>query len=192
MCQNLAPQAMAGYEEDVRAIRHIHRQWWASNRGLDVDKMRECFAPDYLMWNLNGHPYFSLDEKVNLFQYYKGHLVPTEAPELWDIRVTVDRDMAYLTAEGILPVVARSSEGSGSAIMDAATPLYERRGETVRFRFRETTVFRRDDGRGNRVWRIWHFHCSPLAPDDEPRPGFGDTAAERGTRGPVVVMTDGA
>ena len=30
----------------------------------------------------------------------------------------------------------------------------------------------------------------PLAPEDEPRPGFGDTAAERGTRGPVEVMAD--
>ena len=81
-----------------------------------------------------------------------------------------------------------SSEGSGSAVMDGAAPHYERRGDVVRFRFRETVVFRRDDGRGSRTWRIWHFHCSPLAPLDEPRPGFGDTARERGTRGPVEVM----
>ena len=178
----------ASQADDVREIRRVHRQWWASNRGLDVERMRECFAPDYLMWNLNSHPYFSLAEKVELFEYYKGHMVPTEPPELWDIRVTVDGDMAYLTAEGVLPVVT-SGEGSGSAIMDCAAPLYERRGDTVRFRFRETSVFRCDDGRGNRMWKIWHFHCSPLAPDHEPRPGFGDTAAERGTRGPVEAMT---
>lgn len=174
-------------DEDVSEIRRIHRQWWASNRGLNVELMRECFAPAYLMWNLNGHPYFSLVEKEELFRYYKDHLVPTEPPELWDIRVTVDGDMAYLTAEGILPVVA-SGEGSGSAIMDAAVPHYERRDGTVRFRFRETSVFRRDDGHGNRAWKIWHFHASPLAPEHEPRPGFGDTAAERGARGPVEVM----
>jgi ketosteroid isomerase-like protein len=181
---------VSGYEEDVREIRRLHRQWWASNRGLEVEKMRECFAPDYLMWNLNGHPYFGLQEKIDLFEYYKGHLMPTEPPELWDIRVTVDHDMAYVTAEGVLPVVVRSAEGSGSALIDSMAPLYERDGETVRFRFRETSVFRRDDGHGNKVWKIWHFHCSPLAPENEPRPGFGDTATERGRREPVVVMID--
>lgn len=52
-----------GPEDDIRAIRRVHRQWWAANRGLDVERMAECFAPDYLMWNLNSHPYFSLEEK---------------------------------------------------------------------------------------------------------------------------------
>jgi ketosteroid isomerase-like protein len=180
------------HDEDVREIRRVHREWWASNQGLDVDRMRACFAPDYLMWNLNGHPYYSLDEKVALFRYYKEHLVPTEPPELWDIRVTVDHDMAYLTAEGVLPVTVTSKEGSGSATMDAALPLYERCGDAVRVRFRETSVLRRDDGCGNPSWKIWHFHCSPLAPVDEARPGFGDTAAERGPGTPVEVMGEQA
>ena len=165
--------------EDEREIRRVHRQWWASNVGLDVKRMRECFAPAYLMWNLNGHPYYSLDEKVHLFEYYKQHLVPTEPPELWDVRVTVDGDMAYVTAEGFLPFTVTSDEGSGSALLDAVLPLYERRGGVVLVRFRETSVFRRDDGRGSPVWKIWHFHASPLAPADEPRPGFDDTARER-------------
>jgi len=178
--------------DDEREIRRVHRQWWAANVGLDVDKMSECFAPDYLMWNLNGHPYFSLAEKQDLFRHYQSHMVPTEPPELWDIRVTVDGDMAYVTSEGILPVVMKSEEGSGSATMDGAAPHYERRGELVRFRFRETVVFRRDDGRGNREWKIWHFHASPLAPPGEPRPGFGDTAAERERGKDVQVMTDPA
>jgi ketosteroid isomerase-like protein len=175
---------------DIEQIRRVHREWWASNRGLDVDRMRACFAPQYLMWNLNSHPYFSLEEKEHLFRYYKQHMVPTEPVELWDVRVTVDGDMGYVTCEGILPVVIASSEGSGSAVMDAAAPHYERRGGVVRFRFRETSVFRRDDGEGNPVWKIWHFHCSPLAPLDEPRPGFGDTARERSSGQSVEVMTD--
>jgi len=175
-------------QADEREIRAVHRQWWESNVGLDVERMRECFAPGYLMWNLNSHPYYSLDEKVHLFEYYKQHLVPTEAPELWDVRVTVDGDMAYVTAEGILPFTIRSEEGSGSALLDAVVPLYGRRGDVVPVRFRETSVFRRDDGRGGRVWKIWHFHASPLAPEDEPRPGFGDTARSRGIRGERQVM----
>jgi len=175
-------------DADERAIRRVHRQWWESNVGLDVERMRECFAPQYLMWNLNGHPYYSLDEKVHLFEYYKQHLVPTEPPELWDIRVTVEGDMAYLTAEGILPFTVRSEEGSGSGLLDAVVPLYGRRGDVIPVRFRETSVFRRDDGRGNPEWKIWHFHASPLAPADEPRPGFGDTADSRGVLGELEVM----
>jgi ketosteroid isomerase-like protein len=174
-------------QEDVQEIRRVHRQWWASNRGLDVERMRECFAPDYLMWNLNAHPYFSLREKVALFEHYKQHMVPTEPVELWNVRVELGGDMAYVTCEGILPVVIASDEGSGSAVMDAAAQHYERRGDVIRFRFRETSVFRRDDGNGAPEWRIWHFHCSPLAPEDEPRPGFGDSAAERGREGLEVM-----
>jgi ketosteroid isomerase-like protein len=176
------------WEDDVAEIRRVHRQWWVANVGLDVERMRECFAPDYLMWNLNSHPYFGLAEKERLFRHYQRHMVPTEPPELWDVRVTVDGDMAYVTSEGVLPLAMTSDEGSGAAVVDAVAPLYERRGDTVRVRFRETVVLRRDDGRGNRAWKIWHFHCSALAPEDEPRPGFGDTAAQRGTRGPVHVM----
>src|SRR5581483_2235726 len=134
----------------------------------------------YLMWNLNGHPYYSLEEKVRLFEHYKEHLVPTEPPELWDVRVTVEGDLAF---------TVRSDEGSGSRLLDAVLPLYGRRGDVVPVRFRETSVLRRDDGRGNRVWRIWHFHASPLAPEDEPRPGFGDTAASRGRRGERELMS---
>lgn len=176
-------------DQTLADIRRVHHEWWASNVGLDVERMRKCFAPDYLMWNLNGHPYFSLVEKVELFHYYREHMVPTDPPELWDVRVTVDGDMAYVTSEGILPVTVTSDEGSGSSLIDAMAPHYERHGDQVLFRFRETSVFRRDDGAGNRDWRIWHFHCSPLAPEDEPRPGFGDTGRERGRRGPVETMS---
>ncbi|HEX8050087.1 MAG TPA: hypothetical protein VF504_01350, partial [Solirubrobacterales bacterium] len=85
------------------------------------------------------------------------------------------------------PVVIKSDEGSGSSVIDRMASAYERRGDVIRFRFRETSVLRRDDGRGAATWRIWHFHCSPLAPPDEPRPGFGDTAAERGQEGFEVL-----
>lgn len=180
---------MTDTERDIEEIRRIHREWWASNKGLDVERMSACFAPDYLMWNLNGHPYYSLAEKEHLFHYYQQHMVPTDPPLVWDVRVHVDRDLAYLTAEGILPVTVASEEGSGSSLIDSMAPRYERRGNEVQFRFRETSVFRRDDGAGNAEWRIWHFHCSPLAPEDEPRPGFGDTARERGQQGTVDAMT---
>lgn len=173
-----------GPKADIEAVREIHRRWWHSNQGLDVDLMRTCFAPDYVMWNLNGHPYRTLEEKVSLFRHYREHMVPTEPVELWDVEVHVQDDMAYLTAEGILPVTMTSDEGSGSSVLDAVAPLYEERDGVIPVRFRETSVFRRDDGAGGAEWKIWHFHCSPLAPLDEPRPGFGDTARQRGRREP--------
>src|SRR5204862_8153679 len=48
--------------EDHATIERIHREWWAANEGLDVAGMTAALAPDYLMWNLNGHPYRSRNE----------------------------------------------------------------------------------------------------------------------------------
>jgi ketosteroid isomerase-like protein len=165
-------------DDDVREIRRVHRQWWEANVGLDVEKMSECFAPDYLMWNLNGHPYRSRDEAAQLFAYYREHLVPDEPPELWDVQVTVASELAYVTAEGMLPFLVASDEGGQAAVVAAMGPRYERRGEIIRFLFRETMVLRRDPSAAD-GWVVSHFHCSPLAPRGEPRPGFGDTGAQR-------------
>ena len=108
----------SGPEQDIREIRRVHRQWWAANRGLDVDRMRECFAPDYLMWNLNSHPYFSLEEKEHLFRYYKQHMVPTEPPELWDIRVTVDGSLTgRISKSCALKSATKSASGSSRTVV---------------------------------------------------------------------------
>ncbi len=53
---------------DRASIERIHSAWWAANEGLDVERMTAALAQDYLMWNLNGHPYYGLDEKVALFR----------------------------------------------------------------------------------------------------------------------------
>ena len=47
------------------------------------------------------------------------------------------------------------------------------------YRIRSTEVYQRDDGAGNRVWKMWHFHCSPTASENESRMPFGDTFASR-------------
>ena len=162
--------------DDEARIERIHRDWWAANEGLDVAGMTAALAPDYLMWNLNGHPYRSREEAAHLFGYYRDHLVPDDPAETWDTRVTVAGDLAYVTSEGMLPFLVASDEGGQASVVAAMGPRYERSGEIIRFLFRETMILRRDreaaDG-----WAICHFHCSPLAPRDEPRPGFGDTGA---------------
>lgn len=168
-------------DDDVREVRRVHDAWFTANWGLDIPAMRECFAPDYLMFNLNGHPYYSLDEKVALWTHYKEQITVPVPPYGWDVRTTVDGDMAYVTCEAVLPIAAIGAEGTGASQLDVGEA-------TMEVKFRSTTILRRNDGQGNRVWKIWHFHCSPLAPDDEPRPAFGDTVASRGRQGEQVVF----
>ncbi|MBS1888677.1 MAG: nuclear transport factor 2 family protein [Actinobacteria bacterium] len=159
-------------------VARIHADWWAANEGLDAVGMTEALAPDFLMWNLNGHPYYSRDELSTLLEYYAEHLVPEAPTELWDVRVVVSGELAYVTAEGMLPFLVATEEGGGASVVASMGPHYEERDGLIRFLFRETMVLRRDpdspDG-----WSVCHFHCSPLAPRDEPRPGFGDTGASR-------------
>jgi hypothetical protein len=56
-------------------------------------------------------------------------------------------------------------------------------GETMTDRGRSTEIYKRDDGEGRPIWKMWHFHCSPLPPADALRPGFKDTAQSRGGLG---------
>ena len=83
---------LEGPQEDIEAIRKIHRQWWSANHGLVIPKMQECFAPNYLMWNLNGHPYYGLDEKVKLWEHYGIEIEVPEPATIWDLRITADGD----------------------------------------------------------------------------------------------------
>src|SRR5712691_7873503 len=109
-----------GKQEDTQEIKRVHRQWWNANYGLDIPKMADCFAPQYLMFNLNGHPYYGLDEKIKLWEHYQKEIEVTDKPELWDIRITVDGDLGYLTCEGILPIRALTTEGTGAANLQAS------------------------------------------------------------------------
>ena len=64
-----------------------------------------------------------------------------------------------------------------------SVPIEDRRPSIVQLgvpqRIRETEIYRRDDGHGNPVWKMWHHHASPCADDHEPRIPFGDTYASR-------------
>ncbi|WP_033291753.1 YybH family protein [Amycolatopsis jejuensis] len=174
-----------GPAEDIEEIRKAHRDWWAANFTQEVARARRNFAPDTLMFNLNGHTYYGLGEMVRCWNYYTGAIGHPDYSQLWDYRIHVEGDLAYLTCEGFFPVHADGEEGWGASNLDLDGP-----GEGTWVRFRETSIARRDDGEGNRVWKLWHFHCSPAAPADEERPGFGDTWTGRGgARGGAVRQT---
>lgn len=176
-------------EAEVGTVEEIHRSWWAANQGLDAEGMTRDLSDDFLMWNLNGHPYLSRAELDRLLEHYRRHLVPPESPQLWDVRVVCGEDLAYVTAEGVLPVMALTEGGAGAALIERMAGCYEQREGTIRFRFRETMVLRREPA-AEHGWEVCHFHCSPLAPADEQRPGFGDTETSRGRRGETVVVAE--
>lgn len=176
---------LIGPPEDIEAIRQAHRDWWAANYTREMFRRKRDFAPDTLMFNLNGHTYYGLDEMVQVWEYYTDN-IDNDVPRLWDYRIFVSGDLAYVTCEGVFLTRAKTERGWGASNAEIAN----RNADYTRIRFRETSVLRRDDGEGNPTWKIWHFHCSPTAPDDEPRPGFDDTWETRGgDRGGSIPQT---
>lgn len=174
---------MSTHDADRQAILDLHRTWWEANHQLVIPDMQSVFPSgrSYLMFNLNGHPYFGIDEKTALWEHYQKELDIVEYPEIQIMRLTISGDMAWLACEGIFPLRAIGADGTGSATWELA-------GEVDRFRLRATEVYQRDDGEGNPVWKMWHFHCSPMPSADEQRPGLGGSQNERGIgHGPGVT-----
>ena len=162
-------------DDDRAEILRLHREWWASNEHGDIPRMRPCF-PDgdaYLMYNLSGHPYFGITEKVALWEHYVQHIDIPEPPQMEVVRLEIRGDMAWLAARGSVKLRTTGPQGTGAATIEVPDD------EPLTMYVRSTEVFQRDDGNGNPVWRMWHFHASPEAPQDEPRPALGDTFENR-------------
>lgn len=136
-------------ESDIEEILAVHWDWFESNRGLDVERMRRSFAdPGFLQYSLSGGITRGIEEKVKGWTALRergfdfGELSVLEAPV-----VHVSGDLAYLTVVWSSRLVGEIGDGTVSAGTD---PIV----------IRVTEVYRRDDGRGAPVWRIWHFHGS--------------------------------
>ncbi|SHK97391.1 hypothetical protein SAMN05443637_115120 [Pseudonocardia thermophila] len=184
---------MSTIDQDREQILKLHKDWWEANHQLVIPLMETAFpAGDaYLMFNLNGHPYFGIEEKVELWKHYQNELDIVAFPDIRIMRLTISGDMAWLACEGIFPMRVIGSSGTGSA-----TWRTEQGVEYDPFGLRATEIYQRDDGDGNPVWKMWHFHCSPMPPADEPRPGLGGTRQERGLGGgpgitPLRVTSEG-
>lgn len=154
-------------EADREEILKLHRAWWESNRDWDIPKMRSVFGGErYLQYNLNGHPYHGLGEKTALWEALAGKVrIPDISPPK-HLRLEIRGDVAWLACENVVRI--ELAEGLEVPSIPK-TP----------FRIRSTEIYHRDDGEGRPVWRMWHFHCSPAAAEDEPRVPFGDTYASR-------------
>ncbi len=169
---------MSTLEQDRSEILDVHRDWWVANHGLDIPLMTSCFPAgmNYMMFNLQGHPYFGIDEKIKLWEFYKPQIEVTEVPDMRIMRLDVSGDMAWIAAEGIFPIREIGAEGVAADTLEVGA-------DVIRMPIRASEVYQRDDGEGNPVWKMWHFHCSPSPADDEPRPAVGGTATERGLGG---------
>ncbi|WP_033294106.1 YybH family protein [Amycolatopsis jejuensis] len=169
-------------DPDTAAVLELHRNWWDANHQLVIPLMRSVFpAKDaYLMFNANGHPYFGLDEKTELWEWYQKQIDVVAFPQIEIMRLTISGDMAWIACEGTFPMRPIGEAGTGSE-------TWQMRDVTEN-RLRATEIYQRDDGEGNPVWKMWHFHASPLPGPDEQRPALGGTLRERGLgHGPGIV-----
>jgi hypothetical protein len=163
----MATQATPDAEKDRQEILRLHNEWWNANCGLHIDGMRRVFAggDKFHGFNLNLHTYYGIEEWTKLWEHYQKTIDITEVPETRDMRVFVKGDVGWFTCEGTLKVKALRASGTGSSALKADESV-------TSFRFRGTEVYVREDAEGNPVWKMWHCHYSPCAPEGEPHPGF--------------------
>jgi ketosteroid isomerase-like protein len=146
-------------ESDTEEILAVHWDWFESNRGLDVERMRRSFAdPGFLQFSLSGSITRGIEAKVRGWTALRergfdfGELSVVEQPILH-----VSGDLAYLTVVWSSRLVGQIGDGTVTAGED---PII----------IRVTEVYRRDDGKGERVWKIWHFHGSQGIAEPAPEP----------------------
>jgi hypothetical protein len=178
---------MTSQLSDEEQILRLHRDWYFSNFEINIPLMRTIFPTgedSFLMFNLNDHPYFGVDDLDNLWSFY-ARTGKWGLCEDYVMRVDVVGDMAYVLSEGTFPAwVVRDEDGNA---------LPEDQIEDQTAHYRSTEIYKRDDGQGNPEWKMWHFHCSTRPPDDEVPAaktekdtanarGLGNTPYSTGTR----------
>jgi hypothetical protein len=167
---------MTDHSADVQQLLKLHRDWYFSNFEINIPLMRTVFPTgdeNFVMFNLNDHPYFGVDDLADLWSFY-ARTGKWGLCEDYVMRVEVSGDLGYVISEGTFPAwTVRDADGND---------LPEDQYVDLTSRYRSTEVYKRDDGQGNPVWTMWHFHCSSR-PDDDAVPDAKtekDTASARG------------
>lgn len=170
---------------DEDQVLRLHRTWYYANYQINIPLMRTVFPvgqESFLMFNLNDHPYFGVDELAELWSYY-ARTDEWGLCEDYVMRLEVHGDVAYVVSEGDFPAWRVRDEDGNDLPARIDRPAY----------YRSTEIYRRDDGQGNPEWRMWHFHCSTRPADDEAPPaktrqdaadvrGLGSTPYSAGRR----------
>jgi len=160
-------------EQDRAEILAVSKMWWDANRKFSIPMMCEAFVggEKFHGFNLNGHTYYGIDEWVRLWEHLGTVMAPVDEAaaaalsEPRDVRLEIRGDMACLSAESTFTIRVLPTT-------DAQSSMLPPPGEIASIPFRATEVFVREDHEGNPVWKMWHFHCSPHAPEGERRMGF--------------------
>ncbi|WP_283137181.1 YybH family protein [Rhizohabitans arisaemae] len=151
---------MTNPEPDREQLLRLHRDWYYSNFNINIPLMRTVFPKgddQFLMFNLNDHPYFGVDDLANLWAAFS-------ATDRWGlcedyvIRVEVSGDMGYVVSEGTFPAWRIKDEDGNVLPEDEVVDITTR--------YRSTEIYKRDDGEGGSEWKMWHFHCSARPPGD--------------------------
>ncbi len=150
----MATEDIRGQTKDRDEVLALHHKWMEANRKGSIPMMREVFVAGdkFDGFNLNGHRYETIAEWATLWKFLGQSFVKVSVPDDTRLDIWIRGDVAWVASESeIIITMADGSRFPGST------------------RFRSTEVYSREDERGNKVWKMWHFHCSPIA--EGPRPG---------------------
>jgi hypothetical protein len=166
----------ANPDADVEAVLHTHTEWWLANHGLVIARMRKCFPVGdntFTMFNLQGHPYYGVDQLAKLWDFYHGLLDIPEDPPTRIVQFVLEGGVAWIAADALFKASVKPDDRGRAVTSGGYDP-------SAHIRVRSTECYLRDDGTGAPSWTMWHFHCSPAPDADEARPAFDDTARGRG------------
>lgn len=148
-----------GNAEATSEIQRLHDAWFKANGGLHGEMLKDILAgEEFFDYNLNGYTYYGLAEMEKLWS-------PEHMGSAFDLRgignernlrIEAGETMGWLTVEADVELRMKDPAGSGEMRGD---------GDVVVMPFRITECYRKDDGAGNPVWRMWHFHCSQILAD---------------------------
>jgi pimeloyl-ACP methyl ester carboxylesterase len=136
------------------------------------------------MFNYNWHPYFGIDEKNRLWEYYKASGMRLEPPDVRIMKFEVIGDVGYIANEF---EVRTTMPEDVQHLIDEVQALPPP-GETMTDRGRATEIYKRDDGEGRPIWKMWHFHCSSMTPRGRAAASAGVPGGTHCTRSAVAVI----
>ncbi|HZZ48338.1 MAG TPA: hypothetical protein VFE65_15770 [Pseudonocardia sp.] len=140
-------------------IQRLHNAWFTANGGLHGEMLKDILAgEEFFNYNLNGYTYYGLAEMEKLWapEHMGAAFELRGISNEQNLRIEATETMGWLTVEADVELRMKEPGGSGEMRGD---------GEVVVMPFRITECYRRDDGTGRSIWRMWHFHCSQVLAD---------------------------
>jgi hypothetical protein len=143
--------------QDAVEIERLHNLWADANRKGSIPMMREAFVggDKFFGWNLNGYAYQGIEEWAKLWKFLGASKAQATLARDENLRIQIRGEVGWLTCTNDFTITL----GGGAPLPGSG-------------KFRSTEIYVREDESGKPVWKMWHCHFSPCAPDDQPRMGF--------------------